>query len=366
MCQSGNDQLKQDDQFEVRSTDMPRLYVKCYHDFLKSPLLNGDEKIMFLMLKMFVDIPYNHGKVTPTIDKLRKMTGWGRDKVIKILSDLDAKHIIVKFRGNRNQPNTYLISDSSKMWDCETLDQLEVVRKDVQKEWLQEVAASMGYEVVPKTELESKLPFDKRKVPGTAHQQPKVDAVPSTNQESQSTNNCKAKVDPCQVQNPTVQRDDPSPATVAGSRSAKSDPPRDQQDQPVRKEYSMDFIHNHYEIDYMIDGVRVSKDDVDCICNIIYDALNTTKKTLRIGGEDKSADAVRDRLLELSFFDVGHVIDKFKSTTDRVKNVGAYILTMLYYAKQDEHFGTYNQAKHDMFNWNSNEPTLKRSTDRSD
>ena len=38
------------DEFIVKSAVTERLYVKAYHDFLDSTLLNGKEKIIFLLL----------------------------------------------------------------------------------------------------------------------------------------------------------------------------------------------------------------------------------------------------------------------------------------------------------------------------
>ena len=42
------------DEFIVQSAIPERLYVKIYHDFLDSELLNGKEKLVFILLKRYV------------------------------------------------------------------------------------------------------------------------------------------------------------------------------------------------------------------------------------------------------------------------------------------------------------------------
>ena len=44
-----------------------RYYTKCYHDFMDCSLLNGEEKIVFLALKRFLDVNMDIGNVFTTI-----------------------------------------------------------------------------------------------------------------------------------------------------------------------------------------------------------------------------------------------------------------------------------------------------------
>ena len=41
--------------FTVESACPERLYVKTYHDFLDSNIINGKEKLIFILLKIIID-----------------------------------------------------------------------------------------------------------------------------------------------------------------------------------------------------------------------------------------------------------------------------------------------------------------------
>jgi len=72
---------------------------------------------------------------------------------------------------------------------------------------------------------------------------------------------------------------------------------------------------------------------VDEFISIIIDTLLTEGKTVRIGGEDKPRALVTSQLLKLTYSDIEHAIDQFKSVGERISKKKQYILTMLYNCK---------------------------------
>ena len=85
--------------------------------------------------------------------------------------------------------------------------------------------------------------------------------------------------------------------------------------------------------------------------NILHSTLNTTKATIRIGGEDKPAMVVIGKMMKLTHLDIMYAIDKYQEQTDRIKNPTAYMLTLLYNAKEQSNLDITNQVQHDMYKW---------------
>lgn len=91
--------------------------------------------------------------------------------------------------------------------------------------------------------------------------------------------------------------------------------------------------------------------DVDCTMDVLHTALNTSKPTIRVSGEDKPTMAVISKLMKLDKDDLMYALDRFAGHTERVKNPTAYLLAILYSAKEQYHFDTINRVSHDMAHW---------------
>lgn len=117
--------------------------------------------------------------------------------------------------------------------------------------------------------------------------------------------------------------------------------------QPLER-YSLDWIKKHFEYDIMLHDNPASQKDIDSVMDILYTALNTTKPTIRINGEDKPSMVVIAKLMKLDFFEIKYSIEKFLEQTDRIKNPTSYMLTILYNAPEQYHLDVSNQVKHDM------------------
>lgn len=76
------------------------------------------------------------------------------------------------------------------------------------------------------------------------------------------------------------------------------------------------------------------------IIDIMIDAIMSTSKHVRIDGEDKPRELVRNVLLKLGYEHIDHVVEQFKDFTGRVNKKRQFILTMLYNSKMelDSHY----------------------------
>ena len=113
--------------------------------------------------------------------------------------------------------------------------------------------------------------------------------------------------------------------------------------------YTMQEIKDHFDYNVMINDRADEKESIDSVINVIYDVLNTSKKTIRINAENKPTMSVQSKIMKLNYSEIMYCIDKFNEKTERIKNTTAYMLTLLYNAKERMHFDVSNQVQHDMY-----------------
>jgi len=75
-----------------------------------------------------------------------------------------------------------------------------------------------------------------------------------------------------------------------------------------------------------------NREQVTEILELILETVCSTRKTIRIGGEDFPAEAVKSRLLKIGQFHVEYVLDCLRKNTTKVNNIRSYLLTALYNA----------------------------------
>lgn len=101
--------------------------------------------------------------------------------------------------------------------------------------------------------------------------------------------------------------------------------------QSSTEKYSIDWLKNHYDYDALVDVMDQS--DADMLMHYIYDILNSKQKTMTIEGTPLMSEGVIQHILELTHEDLEFVMDKFKSSTKKIRNTKAYIRTIMYNAK---------------------------------
>ena len=112
---------------EVQLSTPERYYTRNYHDFMDCRLLTGEEKIVFLALKRFLDVRSDEGEVFPAIERIQNMTSWGKRKVINQIKNLENKGVVKKIRRGQNKPNLYILSDYATMWTCDSVEEMEAI-----------------------------------------------------------------------------------------------------------------------------------------------------------------------------------------------------------------------------------------------
>jgi hypothetical protein len=114
------------------------------------------------------------------------------------------------------------------------------------------------------------------------------------------------------------------------------------------QQYPMEYLRERYDADDLI-LMGVSEEDVEMVMDILHDAVNTTKKTIRVNREEKPTEVVRSRLLKLRCMDILYAIAQYHKQTTQIHHQKAYMLSILYDARGQGHLDYANQVNHDFY-----------------
>lgn len=293
------------DRMEVRSSVPVRKFVRVYKDFLESETLTAEEKLVFIALKSFVEFGRDEDEVYPSMATICKITGMSRPRATRTINSLVSKGIVKKQRRGLTKPNLYTIADYPSMWSAEGVEE----RRQLLDTEIPYTSDQLISELVRRGVLTEEAVAEKKIEPQSAA----TDSDPDGRLSIFST-----------INNITNKNKE-------------------------RQEYTMKYLQELYEYDVLVQRQEYGTDELDSVLDIIYDALNTTKDTIRINGEEKPAAVVRSKLLKLDATDIEYAIQKFRSVTDRIKNPRAYMLTILYGAKEQRSLDVTNNVSHDLY-----------------
>ena len=282
----------------VRLASPERYFTRCYHDFIDCNLLNGEEKIVFLALKRFLDVKSDSGNVFPTIETIQNITGWGNQKVIKYINSLRKKGIVKKIRQGLNKPNIYILSDYPSMWTADNIEDMKRVADNngVTNLTLEEHVAElerMGYTVQIKEK----------------------GLVSDTDQSTETS-------------------------SISYTSSKKNDNTTSPKSQEER--YTMQDVKALFDYEILITDHQEHEADLNVVFDILYEVLNSTKPTIRVSGEDKPQAVVAGKLMKLTSYDIEYAINQFHKQNKEIKNTRAYLLTILYHAREQSYLDLMN------------------------
>ena len=108
------------------------------------------------------------------------------------------------------------------------------------------------------------------------------------------------------------------------------------------------ILKENIEYDSLCIDHKYNRDELEEILELMLETVCSSKKTIRIGGEDKPAEVVKSRLMKLDQFHIEYVLDALGKNTTEVRNIKSYLLTTLYNAPGT--IGNYYKAmvNHDM------------------
>ena len=293
---------------KIKSATDQRPFIMVYQDFLESDLLdNHYQKLVYVYLKKFAD---SKNQCFPSVKTLSKLTKISVNKVKLTLAELEQKGVISK--ENRTRPdggkssNLYTLYDFKELWNAGSSEEVAAVVDEYEDKKLISLLEAKGYTIIKEKEPDKTEPT-------------KVTVEPST------------KLNQFDIVNTTI------------------NPEKSQE----LERYTIDQIRQIFDYDILVNDKPLWQKDIDSVFSILHTALNTTKETIRVGGEDKPTMIVIGKLMKLDYSEIMYCIEKYSEQTERIKNPTAYMLTLLYNAKEQMNLDISNQVQHDMYNWKS-------------
>ena len=109
------------------------------------------------------------------------------------------------------------------------------------------------------------------------------------------------------------------------------------------------YFREELEIPILIQGNRTEKETLEGILDLLAETCSSKRKTIRIAGDDKPIEIVKNRLMKLNSLHIQYVLDCLKENTTYVRDMKQYLLTTLFNAPVT--IDSYYQARvnHDMY-----------------
>ena len=294
---------------KIKSATDQRKFTIVYNDFLESELLDKHEKLIYIAIKRFSD--NDTLKAFPSLKTLHKITGISIRWIKKSIEHMEQLGVIsVEHREDDekgHQSNLYTLYDYAEIWNVGSSENdVAAVADEISEAKLVAELKARGYTVIKEKEPDKTEPT-------------KVTVEPST------------KLNQFDIVNTTI------------------NPKKSQE----MERYTIDQIRQIFGYDILVNDKPLWQRDIDSVFSILHTALNTTKETIRVGGEDKPTMIVIGKLMKLDYSEIMYCIEKYSEQTERIKNPTAYMLTLLYNAKEQMNLDISNQVQHDMYNWKS-------------
>ena len=111
-----------------------------------------------------------------------------------------------------------------------------------------------------------------------------------------------------------------------------------------------DYFREELEIPILIQGNPREKETLEGILDLLAETCSSKRKTIRIAGDDKPIEIVKNRLMKLNSLHIQYVLDCLKENTTYVRDMKQYLLTTLFNAPVT--IDSYYQARvnYDMHN----------------
>ena len=291
-----------DEKIIVQLASPERKYVKVYHDFLDNSFLTTEEQMIFIVLKSYVDFKGDSGEAYPSMETICKRAKMSEKRARKNINALIKKGIAKKVQRGLTKTNLYTLSDYATMWACDNVEDVAAV------------ADNQG--VKPLTPAEHIAELER------------MGYTVQIKEKGLDTEPTKAQHQALDNQNFSKEQNTTDKLKSQAER------------------YTMEDIRALYEYDSLIIQYPDKQTDIDIVFDILYDTLNSTKPTIRIGGEGKPTMVVIGKLMKLQPDDLIYSIDKYHEQTERIKNVKAYLLTVLYGSREQQHLDIMNLGHH--------------------
>lgn len=287
------------DRIKGQKNNDPVIWIR--PNMIKTPLLNHYEKMVYLVLKTYAN--NETSRAFPSHNTIAKYAGISKTTVKEAIKGLVDKGIIQKeyrYREDSGQTsNIYTLMDSKEIWESATVEEIKRASAETEVERSIRILKKAGYSI--------------KKEPSVATDQSSTDSTFSENNDNTISNN-------------------------------------NNSEENRMSRYDLDEIKTLYNYELIKNMPGIYPEDLDAVVNILFDVLNTSKKEIRVAGENKDSMVVISKLMKLTPDEIGYAIEQFNSQKKEIKNVRAYMLTLLYNAKEQYALYITNRVNVDMHN----------------
>ena len=118
--------------------------------------------------------------------------------------------------------------------------------------------------------------------------------------------------------------------------------------------YYEQYFEDNCQFSWLKKQKPIHKDVISEIRELILEVCCSTRKTIRIAGEEKPLQIVKSRFMKLNVEHIQYVLSCFLENTTQIRNIKQYLLTSLYNAPMtiDSYYTAL--ARHDMYGYGSN------------
>ena len=102
------------------------------------------------------------------------------------------------------------------------------------------------------------------------------------------------------------------------------------------------------EYDTLTQNPRIDREQLDEIVDILLETVCTSRKSIRVAGDDYPAELVKSKFMKLDSSHIEFVMDCLQKNTTQVRNMKQYLLAVLFNAPttMNNHFTSL--VNHDM------------------
>lgn len=93
-----------------------------------------------------------------------------------------------------------------------------------------------------------------------------------------------------------------------------------------------EIVKDNIEYDILAQDKHIDRDRLDEIVSLILETVCTTRKTIRVAGDDYPAELVKAKFMKLDSSHIQFVFDCMKENTTKIRNIKKYLLAVLFNA----------------------------------
>ena len=126
-----------------------------------------------------------------------------------------------------------------------------------------------------------------------------------------------------------------NPLPYGEGEDEAAEPPERKRKEAARQsavEIYREIIKDNIDYDILIEGSRTDRERLDEILDIILETVCTSRKQIRIAGDDYPAELVKAKFMKLGSSHIEFVMDCMRENTTKIRNIKQYLRAVLFNA----------------------------------